>query len=227
MWTVYVALEPYVRRFWPDGLLGWARLISGHIRDPRVGRDVLVGMLFGVGLLFVELAKVFVIPKLGYGAPFPVYGSAVEALAGPGTQITACIEVLFQTLALALFIVLGLVVLRFVLRGWALVGAGAIMISVLFMSTLGGTTRLVFVFPVISGVLATIVAVRFGLLTLLTGLIIYFVGVLPFTLDMSHWLAPTSMVTVSGLLALAAFAFYASRAGQPLFGMFGRFEPGT
>jgi hypothetical protein len=34
---IYLALEPYVRRFWPDSLLGWSRLVAGHIRDPRVG----------------------------------------------------------------------------------------------------------------------------------------------------------------------------------------------
>jgi hypothetical protein len=43
-WTVYVALEPYVRRLWPDALLGWSRLLTGHIRDPRVGRDLLTGI---------------------------------------------------------------------------------------------------------------------------------------------------------------------------------------
>jgi len=37
-WLMYAALEPYVRRFWPDGILGWTRLMSGYIRDPRVGR---------------------------------------------------------------------------------------------------------------------------------------------------------------------------------------------
>ena len=43
MWVVYLALEPYARRFWPDSLLGWTRFFSGHVRDPRVGRDVLIG----------------------------------------------------------------------------------------------------------------------------------------------------------------------------------------
>ena len=47
MWAFYVALEPYVRRFWPDSLLGWSRIVAGHVRDPRVGRDVLTGVVFG------------------------------------------------------------------------------------------------------------------------------------------------------------------------------------
>ena len=43
LWILYVALEPYARKFWPGLMLGWSRLLSGHIRDSRVGRDVLVG----------------------------------------------------------------------------------------------------------------------------------------------------------------------------------------
>ena len=30
VWVLYVAIEPYARRFWPDGLLGWTRL---HVRS--------------------------------------------------------------------------------------------------------------------------------------------------------------------------------------------------
>jgi len=46
LWVIYVALEPYVRRFWPDGILGWTRLMAGYMRDPRVGRDVLDRLRF-------------------------------------------------------------------------------------------------------------------------------------------------------------------------------------
>ena len=34
LWVMYLAIEPYGRRLWPDGLLGWTRLFSGHVRDP-------------------------------------------------------------------------------------------------------------------------------------------------------------------------------------------------
>src|SRR4030095_9962986 len=47
-WTLYIAVEPYVRKLWPDALLGWSRLLTRHIRDPRVGRDLLIGMVFRV-----------------------------------------------------------------------------------------------------------------------------------------------------------------------------------
>ena len=47
-WALYVAFEPYVRRFWPESLMGWTRLLSGRWRDARVGRDLLFGLAGGV-----------------------------------------------------------------------------------------------------------------------------------------------------------------------------------
>ena len=46
VWTaaVYIALEPWVRRWWPHAMLGWARVVAGRWRDPIVARDVLVAL---------------------------------------------------------------------------------------------------------------------------------------------------------------------------------------
>ena len=41
---------------------------------------------------------------------------------------------------------------------------------------------------------------------------------IPLTLDVSHWSATPSNLTLLGILTLSLFGFYASRAGQPMFG---------
>src|SRR5262249_48177711 len=65
----------------------------------------------------------------------------------------------------------------------------------------------------------TLVMIRFGLLS---ALVAYFVftlcPIVPLTLDVTHWSAGASNQTMGLIVALALFAFYASRAGQPLFG---------
>ena len=48
VWLYYVALEPFVRRLWPDVLISWSRLLSGRLQDPLVGRDLLIGCLFEI-----------------------------------------------------------------------------------------------------------------------------------------------------------------------------------
>ena len=47
-WMAYVSFEPYVRRLWPGTLISWTRVLSGRVRDPLIGRDVLVGLLAAV-----------------------------------------------------------------------------------------------------------------------------------------------------------------------------------
>ncbi len=45
VWLAYIAIEPIVRRSWPELLFSWSRLLSGRFRDPLVGRDLLAGDL--------------------------------------------------------------------------------------------------------------------------------------------------------------------------------------
>ncbi|MGD0617767.1 MAG: hypothetical protein ABSB67_08910, partial [Bryobacteraceae bacterium] len=48
VWMAYLALEPWVRRQWPHSIISWTRLLAGHVRDARVGADILAGICFGV-----------------------------------------------------------------------------------------------------------------------------------------------------------------------------------
>ena len=83
----------------------------------------------------------------------------------------------------------------------------------------GAGTSLVWLFPLASGALLTLVVVRFGLLAFAVAW--FFSSVMtnvPLRLDLSHWAAAPSAWTLALLMALTLFGFYASRAGQPLFG---------
>src|SRR5262249_22243609 len=71
-WLFYIALEPYIRRFWPQLLIGWTRLASGQLRDPLVGRDVLVGVAAGTIGAFL-IASRELAPK-AFGLPLPTPG---------------------------------------------------------------------------------------------------------------------------------------------------------
>ena len=77
-WVLYIALEPYVRRRWPATLVSWSRLLAGGFRDPLVGRDVLVGCLFG--------AFVAAIGNLGWFVPSWLGHLPAQPLSGPEWQ---------------------------------------------------------------------------------------------------------------------------------------------
>jgi serine/threonine-protein kinase len=218
-WTVYVALEPYVRRLWPDALLGWSRLLTGHIRDPRVGRDLLTGMAFGVSLAIVDVGKATIIPALGLSAPFPRYGYGDVMLgSGTGALWGALLESAGAVQA-ALLATLGIVLLRLILR-WRWL---AIVVTWLFLSLTTtydmSAMPMSLVFPLASGTLLTTIAFRFGLLTLVVAWFTWgIIEAVPMTLQVSHWRAAPSNWTLAVLFGLTLYGFYASRAGQPLVG---------
>jgi serine/threonine protein kinase len=68
MWMLYLAIEPWIRRNWPQAIISWSRLVSGQLRDPVVGRDILFGVAFGT--LWLVIFQVSNIP-LSRWAPRP------------------------------------------------------------------------------------------------------------------------------------------------------------
>jgi hypothetical protein len=220
LWVMYIALEPYVRRFWPDSLLGWSRLLAGHINDPRVGRDVLVGCCGGLVLASVELGKVTLLPVLGYPAPRPWFGLVTLMLSGIGPVVFSWIAWALAALEGALVTVLFIVILRLALRRIALaLIVTSVIVSVAFMQYMMDTGWVGLLFPLTNGALFTLIAFRFGLLPLVVARFVYTVVVrVPIVLSLSDWAAAPGLWTMAALLALTVCAFVASRAGQPLFG---------
>ncbi len=49
-WCLWVALEPFARRRWPELLFGCNRVFAGRFRDTLVGRHLLIGALAGAGM---------------------------------------------------------------------------------------------------------------------------------------------------------------------------------
>lgn len=117
-WTFYAAVEPYVRRRWPQMLISWSRLLDGRWRDPLVGRDLLIGNVLGLALHL--LYPVATVASSWRGKPagleisnpahwFGLHLVVADALVAPAAGIWV-----------ALGLVVLLVVLRLVLRSeWA------------------------------------------------------------------------------------------------------------
>ncbi len=220
VWIVYVAVEPYVRRVAPDTLLGWSRLLAGHVRDPRVGRDTFIGLTVGIALALGDLARTVALPWLGYPAPRPPYALQPDLLSGGLLQAARWLDASTAETMEAMFTVLLLVVLRLLLRrNWLFWSVTAFVLALMSTRYMGSTTNWIMLFPLAAGALLTFVVVRYGLLSLVVARFVW--GILvatPMTLEMNHWSATASNATIALLVGLALFAFYASRAGQPLLG---------
>jgi serine/threonine-protein kinase len=214
IWLVYIALEPYVRRLWPELLISWSRLLSGNIRDPRVGRDVLIGGAAGV-LLNSNVFLRFLLPSwLGLPPERPNLANlAVLSGVGPAVeQLLGMFDLTFPVFLLFL-ILLARVTLR---NQWAALGAIAFLWSALVaLSSVNLLLDLAIFIPVV--VLILIVLMRFGLLAMV-GMVVLSADSSRAPISVSAWYAAASLLQPLVAIALAAFAFHISLAGRPLFG---------
>ena len=217
-WVVYIAFEPFVRRWWPGRIISWSRVLAGGFRDPLVGRDILIGALFGLAMIFCYWNLAALVPQaLGYAPSIPWLDSPATQLLGMRSfahgitnQIFAA---LFQSFTLLFFLLMVYILVRRELVAAIVVGV----ISAVALS-LTQETLVAMPFSVLSAALVMIVLYRFGLLALITA--IFFLHLMifyPITSDLSAWYAADYVLTLIVCLALAVFGFYTSLAGEPLF----------
>ncbi len=138
LWVGYMALEPYVRRHWPQAIVSWTRLLAGGLRDPLVGRDILIGVVFG---LFWAATWAFSI-LLNMGVAGPSASAMLLSLTGPRHTLTTALAVIPGSLIQLFVSFLLLFLARMILRREWLAAIGYIglltLISVSTSTTPGG-----------------------------------------------------------------------------------------
>ena len=170
---LYLAIEPYARRFWPDGLLGWTRLLSGRLLDPRVGRDILIGLTFAALGLVLELARLLP-PALGQRAPVPPFGGAFSAIMQPPLLLAQWLGWFHVSVESALGVAMVFVVARLVLkRAWQALVAGIIVVVLVSdngRALSGSWTDTAIVTALVT--LLSVAVYRYGLLALVVSLFV-------------------------------------------------------
>jgi serine/threonine-protein kinase len=211
-WLTYLALEPDLRRRAPPLLISWSRFLGGRLRDPLVGRDLLIGLTVGAGTEI--LWQLHLIAPQWVGQPpnvsltTPARGLTDAAAAVVGGWTTAVLVTTVCALVLLL--------LHVVVRRWLWVGvAFFVVLGLALFSTLGWSVSLPFRLLIL--VAFTLVMTRIGLLAFVA--MNYVNPVLdhvPMTFE-RVWYAPQSWLALAALVSLAVFGYRTSVAGQPLF----------
>jgi serine/threonine-protein kinase len=211
--VVYLALEPYFRRRYPELLVSWTRLLSGKFRDPLVGRDHLWGVL--AGLVVCLVVGIENIPPALFKAPgqTPVPVDSIT-LAGLGGLVAHVSFSAAEGLVRLFFITASLFLGRLVLRKAPL--AAALPWLVVFIAFAGRENPL---FEMTGGaVCATVLLVLFfraGLLGLAVALGIFrLLSTAPITPDLSRWFAGYGLFCLALVLAIAVYGFWAARGGN-------------
>jgi hypothetical protein len=211
--TVYLALDPYVRRHWPHAIISWSRAIAGKLRDPLVGRDLLYGVLLGlIWAIFFELTY---LAQVREGGP-PNFGSTVF-LMGTRRVIGAWFWHLANSLQATLAFFFVMFILRALLRKpWLAALAFVILWTGIKLQDnphwIRNTPGCVVVYSVVAYMI-----LRFGFITLATG--IFVVDVLltiPITTSPASWYMSGSLFAIAGVIAITLWGGFTALGKQKL-----------
>ncbi|HEY4880055.1 MAG TPA: serine/threonine-protein kinase, partial [Candidatus Acidoferrales bacterium] len=206
----YLGLEPYFRRTWPELLISWSRAWAGDIRNPLVGRDVLMGVLIGTtaaGLFQFQEAAPYWFSIRSVTPAFRVDPNLAAFIGGLSAGI---INPFLNAIgSLAVIFVMLKVTRR---KSVAVFGVGAIWI--LFALQSENPWGLLPISIVIA-VLMTTCMVQNGALGLVVAMYVeYAIRFQSLTWDLSRWYAPFSVITLLVVLAIALYGFYISAGGR-------------
>jgi len=213
LWVLYIALEPYVRRNWPQTIISWTRFLSGSLRDPLVGRDLLFGVLLGIFWIFVFAVGSFFLIRAGAQ---PLLANS-EFLMGVRETVALGLVAIVSTIQTAFIFFFLIVLLRVLVKNRWL--AGAIFVLLFTVPKVLGSEHILIETPIwliIYGV-AAFAVVRFGLIVLAGAVLTVDVLLnIPVTGDFSNWYATRALCVVLSFVVIAAWGFYTSLAGQRL-----------
>jgi len=212
-WMLYMAVEPWVRRHWPQTIISWSRLLSGQVRDPLVGRDILFGVILGVVWILVFQIRSIPIMRMG-GAP---YLFSTEMLMGGREAMGAWLRQWpqsIQTTLIFFFVLFGLKVL--LRKEWI----AAIVFVAIFAVPRSLTSPYIAVempAQILVYAIAVLIVVRFGFVPLACAIFtIDLLANVPFSPDFSAWYMTTSILMLLSVVALAGWGFYHSLGGEPV-----------
>jgi len=214
----YMALEPFVRRRDPHILISWSRLLAGQLRDSLVGRDVLIGVVYGVALILFETSDNWVLPLFGKLPPMPGVVST-DSLVGirQALALLPAYVVVWTFYSLCVFFVLFLLQ-RLLRKTWLAVIAVAAIGTFLSFGQAQEYPLYTTVSLVVLYVSFLLVLKRFGLLPLVVGLLVQNILIaFPATIHFSRWYAAPSLTGFGAIAILTIFGFRVALAGRPLF----------
>jgi hypothetical protein len=203
-WLYYLGVEPYLRRRWPHRLIGCTRLLDGRLKDPLVGKEVLAGLLAGVGVSLINFLEPILGSLQGFGLPTnPLrLGPATEYWGALGE--IAGISMLAGLGGFALVLLLR-TLLRREIPAWILLG---LFIVAGFVSPAPPVVR--WVTAAVAAILV-VVAARFGVITAtLVWAVPSLLAFVPLTLDPGRWYAWRGLVAVALVVIAALWGFRAA-----------------
>ncbi len=220
----YLALEPYLRRLWPERMVAWMRVLDGRWRDPLVGRDTLLGVIAGTGLAGLVGLQTLIPLWTGVktGCPVPEGGDLSKLGAGGSYMLDNLLNTIMYAEFFALSFMLGFLLLLLLVRRRWLAGV-LIIVLVGFFQWTSVAARMQFApwsavaFSFLIASLMLGVMFRLGPFALVA--MFFASSMLSTNAISSHlWFSGRTAYATLVLVAVAVYGFVVSLAGRPAFG---------
>jgi len=216
IWLVYIAFEPYARRRWPRMMISWSRLLAGRLRDPMVGRDLLLGVLGGIAMVLLVHLSIVVPSGLGH-TQGPPFARTITTLTSNRHVFFFFLEPSFDCVAFGVgtlaFMFLFLRILRLpLLMHLAAFPFFGLILSGFYLLALSPEN-------VLFAAIWYLLLIRVGVLAASASVyVMQVLMVMPLTLDLHVWYAERTLITFGVLGALLVYAFYTSLGAKSPFG---------
>jgi serine/threonine-protein kinase len=220
----YLAVEPAIRRRWPWRLTAWTRALAGRLRDPLVGRDLLVGLCFGTGAGLLSHSIIAVLEFLGLPSHAPADAPLGSPLPWQMISELPFLGIMTAMLLFALAFLFTLVLRRDLFGLGAMAALGTGLTVIIWRPSSISEGAFLILFEGLLFVLIALVIARFGLLAVAAYWVAQgLVTSTPLTWDTSAWYFWHGLAGPVVVLALAVYGFFTATAGQELFekGFFG------
>ena len=215
-WALYLALEPWVRRYWPQSLVGWTRVLQGHWADPLVGRDVLIATLTGTFLtLYLTGVRYWI--ALTYN-DVPGTSFNIMNLSGTSTSLSLIAQLVQNGVVSILAFLMLLFVLRVLLRkSWLALAAFSLVGG--FAQSIGASIPLAVSVLFWAGAYFAIgwVMLNRGLLSAITMILtLNLIALNLATTDFTAWYGQSSWMVIAFIAGLGAWGYHVAVAGRSL-----------
>jgi tRNA A-37 threonylcarbamoyl transferase component Bud32 len=214
--AAYIAIEPYIRRYWPRSMVGMARLLGGRWRDPIVGKELLAGVtLAGVFSIFPFFLQLSEHAMSGQTNVFLFLGSEVTVntpvwIARMAQSFSSALLQAFLAASICLIVRLSFRKIRFEYSMVAFALLLAIAYAIWRPSTAPWYAELLLIFSICT---FAFVLTRYGLLTLyVAGCTLMVMNFTP-PLQLNSWYAGYAVASLLILFGIALMGFVTSQGG--------------
>lgn len=217
LWAGYLAIEPYVRRWWPTTLVAWSRALDGRFRDPMVGRDVLLGATLAVVFTFAPKLSVLMGLRPADAGELGTFFSPMS-WTSDRAYLAALLQRLTEAFVAPVALVLILLVVRVIVRRTWLTYLVLYVGMALTAGTLVGvSTRTDVGIFLALNTLMLVILTKLGFLALTVAMFYSLTVALILTADRQSWFFHHSIITMAVFGGIAIYAAWVSLGGQRVF----------